>query len=47
MQIEEEKLMGSFTDPCVIITTTTLVGTICLGVLIVELETRRHSFNAR
>ena len=30
-------------DPCIGITTTTLAGIICLGVLIVEVETKRSS----
>ena len=40
MQLGEEKLDGKLrcTDPCIVITTTSLAGVICLGVLIVELD---------
>ena len=34
-------------DPCIVITITSLAGAICLGVLIVELDTKRSSFSAR
>ena len=49
MQIEEEDLDGKlrYTDPCIVITTTSSPGVIFvytfLGVLIVEIDTRRPS----
>ena len=49
MQLGEEKLDGKLccTDPCIVITTTSLAGIICLGVLIVDLDIWRPSFSAR
>ena len=46
--VEEEKRDKKLhcTDPCIVITTTSLAGIICLGVLIVELDIRRSSSTA-
>ena len=49
MQLGEEKLDGKLrcTDPCIGITTTSLAGVICLGVLIVERLTSDDPASAR
>ena len=48
MQLGEEKLDGKLhcANPCIVITSTSHAGIIFLGVLIVEIDTRRSSFSA-